>query len=57
MAEEDSETIEQTPEEMFAAHQNKMRLQKQLHDFDKRVAKCKQRTLSDWLPPVKGDSP
>ena len=55
MAEEDSETIKQTPEEMFAAHQDKMRLQKQLHDFDKRVARCKQRTLSDFAP--KEDSP
>jgi len=53
----DLETIEQTPEEMFAAHQRKMRLQKQLHDFDKRIAKCSQRTLSDWVPKPKEDSP
>jgi len=55
VAEEDSETIKQTPEEMFVAHLHKMKIQKQLHDFDKRIAKCKQRTLSDFAP--KEDSP
>jgi len=55
-SEQSSEIKEQTPEEMFAAHQQKMRLQRELHDFDKRVAKCSQRTLSDWLP-VEEDSP
>ena len=57
MTKSDLETIEQTPEEMFAAHLKKMRVQKELADFDRRIARCKQRTLSDWLPKPKEDSP
>ena len=56
MTEESSETIEQTPEEMFAAHLKKMRVQKELADFDRRIARRKQRTLSDWLPKPKEES-
>ena len=56
MTEANSETIEQTPEEMFAAHLKKMRVQKELADFDKKIARRKQRTLSDWLPKPKEES-
>lgn len=57
MTKSDLETIEQTPEEMFAAHLKKMRVQKELADFDKKIARRKQRTLSDWLPKPKEGSP
>ena len=56
MTKSDLETIEQTPEEMFAAHLKKMRVQKELADFDKKIARRKQRTLSDWLPKPKEES-
>jgi hypothetical protein len=50
------ETIEQTQKKMFAAHMKKMRVQKELADFDKKLARRKQRTLSDWLPKPKEES-
>jgi hypothetical protein len=56
VTEESSETIEQTQQKMFAAHLKKMRVQKELADFDRRIARRKQRTLSDWLPKPKEES-